>query len=53
MELFEVSKNTECIKPKIVKTKHQRIMILSKCVVCDSKKSKLSKQQEASILLIA
>ena len=26
-------------------------MLLSKCAVCDSKKLKLSKQQEASLLL--
>ena len=26
-------------------------MLLSKCTVCDSKKSKFNKQQEASVLL--
>ena len=34
------SKNTESENPKFVKTKNERIMILSKCSVCDSKKLK-------------
>ena len=37
--------------PKVAKTKTGRIMLLSKCAVCDSKKSKFIKQQEASGLL--
>ena len=37
--------------PKIPKTKSGRIMFLSKCAVCDSKKSKFIKEQEASGLL--
>ena len=36
---------------KSCKTKNGRIMLLSKCAVCDSKKSKFIKQQEASWLL--
>ena len=32
-------------------TKHRKIMLLSKCTVCDSKKSNFIKQQEASGLL--
>ena len=36
---------------KIARTKNERIMPLSKCAVCDSKKSKFIKQQEASGLL--
>ena len=36
---------------KIARTKNERIMFLSKCAVCDSKKSKFIKQQEASGLL--
>ena len=31
-------KNTESKNPKVVKTKNGRIMLLSKCAVCDSKK---------------
>ena len=44
-------KNTESKNPKVVKTKNGRIIILSKCAVCDSKKSKFIKEQEASGLL--
>ena len=44
-------KNTESKNPKVAKTKNGRIMLISKCVVCDSKKSKFIKEQEASGLL--
>ena len=44
-------KNTESKNPKVARTKNGRIMLLSKCAVCDSKKSKFIKQQEASGLL--
>ena len=44
-------KNTESKNAKVVKTKNRRIILLSKCAVCDSKKSKLIKQQNASGLL--
>ena len=44
-------KNTESKNPKVTKTKNGRIMLLSKCEVCNSKNSKLIKQQEASKLL--
>ena len=37
--------------PKVARTKNRRIMLLSKCAVCDSIKSKFIKQQEASGLL--
>ena len=43
--------NTESKSFKVVRTKNGRIMILSKCEVCDSKKSKFIKEQEASGLL--
>ena len=42
---------TESKNPKVEKTKNGRIMLLSECVVCDSKKSKFIKEQEASGLL--
>ena len=42
-------KNTKCKNPKVARTKNGRIMLLSKCAVCDSKK--YIKQQEASGLL--
>ena len=44
-------KNTESKNPKVAKTKNGRIMLLSKCTVCDSKKSKFIKEQEGSGLL--
>ena len=31
-------KNTECKNPKVTRIKSGRIMPLSKCAVCDSKK---------------
>ena len=36
-------KNTESKKPEVVKTKNERIMLLSECAVCNSKKLKLLK----------
>ena len=44
-------KNIARKNEKVVKTKNGRIMLLSKCAVCDSKKSKYIKEQEASLLL--
>ena len=41
-------KNTESKNPKVARLKNRRIMLLSKCTVSDSKKSKFVKQQEAS-----
>ena len=45
-------KNTESKNPKVAKTKNGRIMLLSERVVCDTKKSKFIKEQEASGLLL-
>ena len=44
-------KNTESKNPKVVRIKIRRIMLLSKSGVCDSEKSKVIKEQEASGLL--
>ena len=33
--------NTEQKNPKVVRTKNGRVMFLSMCVVCDSKKSEI------------
>ena len=38
-------------KTKFLRTKNGRIMLLSKCAVCNCKKSKLLKEQEAKGLL--
>ena len=42
-------KNTENINPRVSKTVNGRI--LSKCAICDSKKSRFIKNQEAKGLL--
>ena len=44
-------KNTENKNPEVVKTVNERITVLSKCEVCDSKKPKFIKEQEVSGLL--
>ena len=44
-------KNKESKNTKVVRAKNERIMLLSKCVVCNNKKSKFVKQQEPSGLL--
>ena len=44
-------KNTESKNPKVARTKKVIIMLLSKWAICNSKKSKFIKQQEASRLL--
>ena len=44
-------KNAESKNPKVVKIKNGRIMLLSKCAVCDSKKSKFYKEQETKGML--
>ena len=40
-------KNTESKNPKVVRTKNGRIMLLSKCAVCNSRKLRFLKGQEA------
>ena len=44
-------KNTENINPKVSKTSNGGTMVLSKCAICDSKKSRFIKKQEAKGLL--
>ena len=44
-------KDTKNINPKIVRTKNNRLMMLSKCSVCNNKKSKFIKEQETRGLL--
>ena len=51
LSCLKCRKNTESKNPKVARTKNERIMLLSKCAVCDNKKSKFIKQQEASGLL--
>ena len=49
--MFEVQKNTESVNPRVSATSNGRTMILSKCAICGSKKSKFIKNQEAKALL--
>ena len=44
-------KNTENINPRVSKTSHGRTIVLSKCAICDSKKSRFIKNQEEKGLL--
>ena len=44
-------KNIENINPRVSKTSNNRIMILSKCAISSSKKSRFIKNQEAKGLL--
>ena len=44
-------KDTENIDPKILGTSNGKAMILSKCAICGSKKSRFIKNQEAKGLL--
>ena len=48
---MKYKKKTESKIPKVVKTKNGRVMLLSKYVVCDSKKLRFIKEQEATGLL--
>ena len=44
-------KDTENTNPKVSKTSNGRTMVLSKCTICNSKKSRFIKNQEAKGLL--
>ena len=44
-------KNTENINPRVSNTSNSRTMVLSKCAICDSKKSRFIKNQKATQLL--
>ena len=48
---LKCKKNTENINPRVSKTSNGKTMLLSKCSICDSKKSKFIKNQEAKGLL--
>ena len=48
---FKGRQNTESKNPKMSREKNRLITLLSKCAVCDRKKSKFIKDQEASELL--
>ena len=44
-------KDTENINPRVSNTSNGRTMILSKCAICGSKKSRFIKKQEVSGIL--
>ena len=44
-------KDSENINPGVSKTSNSRTMLLSKCAICNSKKSRFIKNQEAKGLL--
>ena len=48
---LKCKKNTESINPKVSATSNGKEMILSKCAIWSSKKSKFVKKQEAKGLL--
>ena len=48
---LKCKKNTESINPRVSATSNGRTIILSKCAICGSKKSKFIKKHEAKGLL--
>ena len=48
---LKCKKHTKNIDPQVSSTSNGMFMILSKCAICGSKKSKFIKKQEASGLL--
>ena len=48
---LKCKKDTENINPKVSKISNKRIMVLSKCTICGSKKSRFIENQEAKGLL--
>ena len=48
---LKCKQNTENINPRVSRTSNGRTMVLSKCAICGSKKSRFIKNQEAKGLL--
>ena len=48
---LKCKKCTKNMDPQVSSTSNSKLMILSKCAVCNSKKSKFINQQEAKALL--
>ena len=53
MELYclKCKKHTKNIDPQVSSTSNGKLMILSKCAICSSKKSKFIKKQESKGIL--
>ena len=49
--MLKVTKNTENINPSLSSTSNGKAMILSKCAMCGSNKSRFIKNQETKGLL--
>ena len=49
--LFKCRKITENKNPKVVRAKNGRIVLLSKCSICNSRKPKFLKEEEAKGVL--
>ena len=48
---LKCKRNTENIDPKVLSSNNGTVMILSKCAICGSKRSRFIKKQEAKGLL--
>ena len=48
---LKCKKNTENIDPKVLSPSNGRVMILSKCAICGSRKSRFIKHQEVKGIL--
>ena len=48
---LKCKKNTENINPRVSKTSNGKIMLLSKCTICGSKKSRFLKKRKGSGIL--
>ena len=48
---FKCKKNTKNIGPQVSNTNNGELMILSKCAICDSRKSNFLKKQDAKRIL--
>ena len=48
---LKCKKHTKDIDPQVSSNSNGKLMILSKCAICNSKKSKFNKKQEAKGLL--
>ena len=47
---LKCKKNTDSINPRVLKTTNGKTVMLSKCAICGSKKSKASKQANKRII---
>ena len=52
MELYclKCKKYTKNINPQVSSTRNGKLMIISKCAICDSRKSKFIKKQDVKVL---